>query len=254
MKSARVGMLPEFLEPEDLLQSAAVVIDVLRASTTIVQALANGANIVWPCLTPDEARTVAERGAPDTVLLGGERHGQLIPGFDLDNSPFSYTREQVAGREIAFTTTNGTKALLASRAAQEVLVGAFVNRAAIVHHLVEHHQNVVLVCAGTDGHLTAEDILFAGAVVHDLVAARPAWEPVGVQARMALDYFLARSRDPESFRAAFLGGRGARNLTELGYHRDLEFAQQNDLFTIVPRFDPTTGGIRPVNSRSADSD
>lgn len=244
MKPIHIALLPEFAEPESLSTSGAVVIDVLRASTTIIAALSRGAVAVIPCLTPEDATATADRAAAGSVLKGGERHGRLIPGFDLDNSPFSYSPEVVRGKQIAFTTTNGTKALLACRNAQEVIVGAFVNRAAVVRRITADYDSLVLMCAGTDGRFTPEDILFAGAVAHDLVASDSGWEPAGVQAQMTLDYFRARSRDRETFQAAFLAGRGAQNLFELGYHRDLELAQQDDLFTTVPRFEPTTGIIQ----------
>ncbi|MCX7429756.1 MAG: 2-phosphosulfolactate phosphatase, partial [Planctomycetia bacterium] len=113
----------------------AVVIDVLRASTTIVTALAHGATGVRPVLTVEVARALAAgfgsgSGSDSGVLLGGERGGLRIDGFDLGNSPLEYARARVAGRRIVITTTNGTAAVDACTAASEVLIGAIVNRAA----------------------------------------------------------------------------------------------------------------------------
>ena len=158
--SFQVHLVPSLMPGPLPSGSVGVVIDILRASTTIVHALAQGARQVIPCLTVEEAEAVAGR-LPERPLLGGERHARLIPGFDLDNSPLKYTRDVVAGRTIVFTTTNGTKALQQCSAADEALVGAFVNRRALVERLRTESRPVHLICAGTDGYLTADDVRHA---------------------------------------------------------------------------------------------
>jgi len=140
----------------------------LRASTTIVTALANGAACVIPCADVDTARQLAARQTPGTTLLGGERRGVKIEGFDLDNSPASYSRDRVAGKMIIFTTTNGTAALLHARGAARVLIGSLVNRQAVVQVLCADRRAVHLICAGTDGRTTSEDLLGASAIVAEL--------------------------------------------------------------------------------------
>src|SRR5690242_5734390 len=110
-----VHLLPTLFEPADLRGGVAVVIDVLRATSTIVQALAAGATSVVPCGEIDEARAIAAKAAPGSVLLGGERKGVTIPGFDLGNSPGDYTSDVVTGKKLIFTTTNGTRALLRAK-------------------------------------------------------------------------------------------------------------------------------------------
>src|SRR5258706_13920045 len=139
MPSARqldVYLLPALVEPAQLAGKTAVVIDVLRATTTIVHALAAGATQVIPCLEVDEARRIAaELG--ERAISGGERGGKQIPGFDLGNSPAEYSRERVAGKTVVFTTTNGTRAMLRCKAARRVLLGAFVNFSAVCRELVD---------------------------------------------------------------------------------------------------------------------
>lgn len=243
MPTVQVHVLPEFVDPAVLPGAAAVIIDVLRASTTIIHALGHGASSVLPCLTVEDARQAASRVPASQRLLGGERGGEKISGFDLGNSPLDYTPQRVAGRTIVFTTTNGTRALLRCAAAEAVLVGAFVNRAAIVRALQNFGRNVHLVCAGTDGRMTAEDLLFAGAVAGDLLAADRAWTAPDVQTRMAVDYSTARSTDPDRFREAFSGSLGARNLLELGMAADVDRAMQTDLFAIAPRWEADAGVI-----------
>lgn len=226
------------MPPGCLKGGVAVVIDVLRASTTIVHALANDAVSVVPCESVEEAQAVAAGHVPDKVLLGGERHGQLIDGFDLDNSPLAYTAEVVAGRTIAFTTTNGTRALRACEDATRVIIGTFVNRAAVARVLRDDGRPVHLVCAGTNGHLTAEDILFAGAIAADLDPQTP-----DVQTQMAIDYYRSHFMDDNTFRETIRASRGGQNLLRLGLDADVDRASELDRFTIVPEWSRDTNTI-----------
>jgi len=224
--------------------ASAVVIDVLRASTTMIHALAHGATSVLPCLTVDSAMAAARDLPLEKRLLGGERHGKLIPGFDLGNSPLDYPPDVVKNKTLIFTTTNGTRALLQCRSAVHAYIGAFVNRSAIVTRLAMENRSVHFVCAGTDGHFTAEDILFAGAAASDLVSAKHSgWTVGNLQAQLAMDYFQARSRTSETFRSAFFQSRGAQNLLALGMTRDIERAMEMDLFDCVPEWNSQTGLI-----------
>jgi len=246
MPTIHTHLLPGLLNETDLTGSTCVIIDILRASTTMIHALANGARAVVPCLNVEDALAAAQRFPAEQRLLGGERHGELIPGFDLDNSPFRYGPETVRGKTVIFTTTNGTRALWASRSAQQVLVGGFVNLSALVRRLKQSSETVHLVCAGTDGQLTAEDILFAGAVVRELqspATSEQAWKSGNVQSDLARDYFVARDRTPESFRQAFFESLGAQNLIELGMTADIDRCLQRDLFECVPQWNGSTGKL-----------
>ena len=161
----RVHLLPALFEPADLQGGIAVIVDILRASTTITHALANGAQKVIPCRSIDDAQAL--RTSPDDgVLLGGERGGIRIDGFDLSNSPDDYSNAVVAGKTIGFTTTNGTKALLRSEKAQKIIIGSFANFSKVLDRIVDSGKPIHIVCAGTNGAITGEDVLFAGAVVH----------------------------------------------------------------------------------------
>lgn len=231
-------MLPALIDGNALTGGVAVMIDVLRASTTIVHALMAGADSIIPCESVDEARRTAERPGSRDVLLGGERSGVQIDGFDMGNSPLEYTQDRVADRTIIFTTTNGTRALRACAQAERVLIGSFVNRAALVRVLREDQRDVHLVCAGTDGHLTAEDILFAGAVAGDLIGdQRP---DIDVQTQMAIDYYRARSGNADRLLEAIRSSRGGGNLMRLGYSADIERAAEEDLFDVVPEWSRET--------------
>ena len=153
-------LLADHCEAASLAGKTAVVIDVLRASTTIVHALAAGAQDILPCLTIPEAQQQAAQVGP-AALLCGERDGIRIDGFDLGNSPAEYTPDRVGGRRLVLTTTNGTRALQHASAAERVWIAAFVNLSSIAARLRDAEQ-VVLLCSGTRGEITREDTLLAG--------------------------------------------------------------------------------------------
>ncbi|MBL9124638.1 MAG: 2-phosphosulfolactate phosphatase [Planctomycetaceae bacterium] len=184
MSSLHVHFLPTLVEPDALRGGTVVVIDVLRATTTIAAAIAAGARAVIPCGELEEARQIAAKFARSEVLLGGERGGLLIPGFDLGNSPRDYLPEVVGGKTIVFTTTNGTQALLRCRQAARVLTAGFVNLSAIASAVQDfarsahESERIHLVCAGTRGQITGEDVLLAGCLADRISAfARDADAP-----------------------------------------------------------------------------
>ena len=243
----------------------AVVIDVLRASTTIISALAHGAAGIRPVLTIDEARALAAGGGPGSspdALLGGERGGLRIEGFDLGNSPLEYSRDRVAGRRIVITTTNGTAALDACSAAVEVLIGAIVNRSAVAaraRELAKAHgiTAIHLVCAGTDGHVTEEDLLTAGAIL-DAGSRLPGAgdDTLDASATASLEAFrgvlsaaagdkgsVADASAASAIAAAFATSRGGRNLIDLGMQADLPAAASIDSLSVVPRLDRGPNGV-----------
>jgi 2-phosphosulfolactate phosphatase len=246
-----VYLLPALVEPAALAERTVVVIDILRATTTIIHALAAGATQVVPCLEIEEARAAARR-VKGSVVLGGERGGLPIAGFDLGNSPAEYSRERVAGKTVVFTTTNGTRAMLRAKLARRVLLGAFVNLSAVCRELLEA-SDVALVCAGTDGHVTREDTLFAGAVVDDLVRSKQP-RRLNDQAEIAADAWrtAVRMLTDRPLGMTLRDSRGGRNLVEIGQADDIDLAAQIDRFDIVPELDLVSLVIRlPAGSRVA---
>jgi 2-phosphosulfolactate phosphatase len=162
---AEIDHLPE----RDLGGVTCVVFDVLRATSSMVTGLAHGVLGLHPVATIEEALAL-KRAHPEAVL-GGERHGERIDGFDVGNSPLEYL--ELAGRRVITTTTNGTVALKACREADEVLAGALLNLDAIAQHLrARDAQEVLVVCAGTFREMALEDVLAAGALVEALAPAR----------------------------------------------------------------------------------
>ena len=159
--------LPRLVEPEALAGGTAVVIDVLRSTTTIAYALAAGAKEVIACREVSDALALAAHLPAEQAILGGERHGVRIDGFALGNSPEEYTPERVRGKTVLLTTTNGTRAMDHARLAEEVWVAALVNASAMVKRLLGR-EHVHILCAGTDGRPSEDDILMAGLLVERL--------------------------------------------------------------------------------------
>lgn len=233
-RAIEVHLLPDLLAPHRLAGGVAVVVDVLRASTTMIAALVAGCTAIRPCAEVEEARALAQQ-LEGRVLLGGERGGVRIAGFDLGNSPGEYTAEVCHNATLLLTTTNGTRALLRAAEADRVLVGAFVNFSAVCEQLLRDARPVHIVCAGTEGAVTQEDTLFAGALVE--VLARAGNLPRNDSARLALDCFTVHGSD---LIRALAESRGGANLHALGYDDDIRAAAQVDRFDVAPelRRDP----------------
>lgn len=230
-----------FLPPPSVAPgSAAAVIDLLRASTTITRALDAGARRVIPCLEPADALAHRDRlisaGQPaHSLLLGGERAGILIPGFDLDNSPAAYTPDRLTDRTLIFTTTNGTRALLAARAASTCIIACFNNLSAAAARLPDD-RDAHLVCAGTHGEVSLDDVLCAGALALALLD-RGFTLPDDDQPRIALA-LNAAARTPDRLLAALRESRGGRNLIHLGLDADITDCARIDSTTTVPTLTP----------------
>ncbi len=244
-----VHLLPSHFEPGELQGGVAVVIDVLRATSTIIHALAAGADAVVPCGEIDEARRLAEGRPPGTVLLGGERGGLKISGFHLGNSPAEYSRETVAHKTVVFTTTNGTRALLRAQEARRVLIGALSNVGAIVELLAEETGPVHLVCAGTEGRITLEDVLCAGAIAHWLDLAASEADPGDDVTQLALSLFASCGHEydrahEDRVLAILRQGRGGRNLIECGMEADIAVCAEENKFDIVPELSRAPREIR----------
>jgi 2-phosphosulfolactate phosphatase len=248
-----VYALPKYVEPEELAGGTAVVIDVLRSATTIVHALAAGADEVIPCLEVADALALAEKWPADEVVLGGERHGLPIEGFYLGNSPEEYTPERVSGKAVIFTSTNGTRAMDQARRADEILVAAFVNAASVTKRLFDR-QHIHIVCAGTEGKITQEDVLLAGMLVERILRQGGMTYQQNAQAITAREQWLtafsmpralgSEPLEPERLAVELRKSLGGQRLVALGLEKDILAAAQLDRFEIVPRLDAKAWRIR----------
>ncbi|MFD2513728.1 2-phosphosulfolactate phosphatase [Pontibacter locisalis] len=224
MPSIDVCFSPELLHLYDLKGKAVVAVDILRATSTMVTAFAHGAADIYPVMQLEECRTYAEKGC----LTAAERDGVKAEGFDLGNSPFGYMSGNVQGRSIAITTTNGTRAIRLSEAAEEIVVGAFLNLQAVADHLSKLQLDVLVVCAGWKGKFNLEDTLFAGALVERL-QDRFASENDATLASLYL-YQTAKQDLPGFLRQS----SHVRRLENLEINKDVEFCLQHDTFSVLP--------------------
>jgi len=229
-----VAFGPTGLGPTDVQGRSVVVIDVLRATTTIAVALHNGAKAVVPAGETEEALRLAQTLGED-VVLAGERKSIRIPGFGLGNSPNEFTPEAVQGKTIVLTTTNGTPALIAAQGAREVLVMAAVNFMAVVDRcrvLLEEHGDLLILCAGREKSFALEDAFAAGRLTKVLL-------PEGGLRRVQVNdggiasLELARHYG-ERWLRAFRASAHGQTLAELGFREDLKLCAMENTHPILP--------------------
>lgn len=225
-----VILTPAEITPADLLDRPVVVLDILRATTSIVQALSAGARAIYPVASIEDALRLANTFGRDEVLLCGERKCVRIEGFDLGNSPLEFTPEKVSGKTLVMSTTNGTAAMALTGSASRVLIGALLNLSTVVEELVRTEAEPVLICAGVDRRFALEDVTAAGLMASRLMEARPGdWElNDGALAAVA----LAREFGVSS--RIFGLTAGGRNIANAGLSDDLDFCAQLDVHDILP--------------------
>ncbi|MGB9662098.1 MAG: 2-phosphosulfolactate phosphatase [Moorellaceae bacterium] len=212
-----------------------IIVDTLRATTTIATALEAGCLEIIPVLTPEEAIEMRERLGDERVLLGGERGAVKIPGFDLGNSPLEYTPEVVQGRRIIITTTNGTRAIKRAAGARLPLLAALVNAPAAAAAAVEAGGDVTILCAGTRDHFSLEDFLTAGLLVSELEKRGDYVLRDGAWAAREL-YRTYKDNLAQTLKNSLHG----RQLLELGFEADLDYSTQVGVLVSVPYY---SGGL-----------
>jgi len=208
------------------------VVDVLRASTSIVTALAHGARKVIPVETPKEAEEMAKALPAETVLLCGERESVRLPGFDLGNSPMEYKEDIVRDKELIFTSTNGSRTMLKAQTADDVFVGGFVNMSALIRRLTADDKDSLIACSGHNGGFCLEDGVCAGMIVDRLKKEMPqdAME-IGDEALAA--WVLYEYYDNELQRMVEESFWG-KQLIDNGMGDDLPICVSIDLYDVVP--------------------
>jgi len=203
---------------------ACVVIDVLRATSTIVTALSNGASEVLPVLNLEDAIEFGKMG----YLIGGERGGIKPLGFALGNSPAEYCTDIVKDRKICLTTTNGTRALINARKyANDIYVASFLNLSSTVERL-SVYDNIAIICAGNDGDVSYEDTQLAGFIIEKLCVIRSYALSDSALIALGLWQELGEPR--------FVGSH-AKKLIELGFEKDVEYCSSIDVNSIVALYD-----------------
>jgi 2-phosphosulfolactate phosphatase len=231
-----IQFIPQHISAKEAAGKAFVVIDALRASTTIVEALSNGCTEVMPVVTVNGTFHLAKKFPREDTLIGGERDGRKVKGFDLGNSPREYTRDVVSGKRVILTTTDGTKAFHMVAASQHVLVGAYTNAYAVAQRCMTLKADPVMVAAGKRGKFSLEDVVCAGMMI-DLLEKRGVDLTDGARAAS----ILYRSFDGGLLGMARISEHG-RTLIRLGFEEDLSFCVQTNISLLVPVF--RDGSIR----------
>jgi 2-phosphosulfolactate phosphatase len=217
------------VDPTRVQKGTAVVIDVIRATSTIVEALANGAQAVYPTLSTEEALRLATSLGRDDTILCGERKGLKVEGFDLGNSPREFVPDRVRGKRLVMSTTNGTRAFLAAQGAERVLAGSFLNLSGVTR-AVNGTERLALVCAGKEDRFSLDDALCAGRILRALI------EDNGVDPELddASRAVLALARDLEPDEALLRGTAAGAALVAVGLEDDLPVCAQVDRHAVVP--------------------
>jgi 2-phosphosulfolactate phosphatase len=208
-----------------------IVIDVLRASTTIATALMNGAREIIPVSTVESAVKISGNLFGDVVLRGGERNGKMIEGFNLGNSPAEYTAEAVKGKSIIFCTTNGSSAIVKSRYAKNLIVAGFINMSPVLSFVKELGEDIHILCAGKSSLFCIEDSVCAGMIITQLmndesinvdlndpaVAAAALYKSMGKNLQR-----MVRSTDHGKF------------LVDIGFKNDIKLCTDIDSVPVLP--------------------
>ncbi len=244
-----VVLLPSLIDPDSLVNKTVIVVDVLRATTTIVNALNHGAIQVLPQPSVEAARTAHDAHNGES-LIGGERGGKIVDGFHQGNSPIEYTPEVITGKTLILATTNGTVAMEQCRAAKRILIGAMVNLDAVAK-AVESDSQVTVMCSGTDRIITSEDVMFAGALMDRLLKLRAETDALPDvltdTAKLALDHWRTTEGAIQAGKPLadfFRNARGGINLVKIGHDADIVFASQINTVPVVPELDVASWSIR----------
>ncbi|MFL5741661.1 MAG: 2-phosphosulfolactate phosphatase [Flavisolibacter sp.] len=229
--SLHTVLSPALLHLYDVNNTVVVVIDVLRATSTIATALYNGAREVIPV---DTVERCIQLGRELECITAGERDGQVAPGLQYGNSSFEYPREFIEGKTLVLTTTNGTKLLhmALAKGAMEIITGSFLNFSAVCNHLVQLKKNVILGCAAWKDRVNMEDTLFAGAVVS---MVKEHFQINCDSSRMAQNLYGIAKDDLFGFMKRNDASHYHR-LINFGLEKDIRHCLNTDLANVLPEY------------------
>lgn len=224
----RIAVVPtvEEIRFDQISNRVVVVIDVLRASSTIVTALGSGFHAVVPVETIGQAHALRSAGS----VLAGERHCRKIADFDCSNSPTELSRQPHAGRQLILTTTNGTRAIQKAERAHVLLIGCFLNATPCIEYALSHNLDITLYCAGTRSEFALEDGLAAGLMIDTAQKIRPHIQVCDLGEALKAGYLYVSDRLEEVMARTTTGKRLIQHHCE----EDLRFCSQIDRYRLVP--------------------
>jgi 2-phosphosulfolactate phosphatase len=224
MRTIDVCLSPDLMHLYPVHDRTVVVVDILRATSCMTTAFAFGIESIIPVASLEEARS---RKSEDT-FTAGERDGKKVDGFDLGNSPFEYMQPHLKGKNIAFTTTNGTQAIVKSLGAIEIVIGSFLNLSRVANHLEHCPNHILVVCAGWKGKFNLEDTLFAGALVDRV---QKVLKPACDAPLAASHLYQSASKDMLAF---LKDSSHVQRLARLGIEKDIAFCLTPDQYNVLP--------------------
>ena len=227
MNKIEVCFSPELIHLHELEGKIVVVVDIFRATSTMVAALAHEVREILPFADLESCRQMQNKG----FLIGGERNGLTAPGFEMGNSPVAYLSGDYSGRKLAMTTTNGTQAIEKSRGAGEILIGAFPNLQATVSYIQKKGKDVLIHCAGWKGRFNLEDSLYAGALVKSLESTHAADEDGALAMKSLFE------REGHDLKGYLSQASHAKRLQNHGIESDIDFCLTLDLYELVVKVD-----------------
>ena len=230
--SLHTSLSPSLLNLYEVSNSIVVIIDVLRATSTIATALYNGAKCIIPV---DSVTRCMEIGRQIDGITAGERDGQIAEGLIYGNSPFEYPREFIEGKTLVLTTTNGTRLLhmALEKGAKEIITGSFPNLSAVCDHLMQKKQNVILGCAAWKDRVNIEDMLFAGAVIsiigkHFSINCDSSHIAATMYEKAKKDLFAFMKKNEASH---------YHRLMNFGLEKDIRYCLTNDGANVLPQYE-----------------
>ncbi len=223
MNSIEVCFTPELIHLHEVKGKLVVVVDIFRATSTMVAALAHGVTEILPFADLESCRAMQGQG----YLIAGERDGLTAPGFELGNSPVAFLEGNYAGKKLAMTTTNGTLALDKSKGASEILIGAFPNLKATASYIQSRNLDVLIHCAGWKGRFNLEDSLYAGALVQALSSSHANQEDGAI----AMSSLFAKEGD--NLTSYLAQASHAKRLQNHGIEADIDFCLSLNLYDQV---------------------
>ncbi|MDQ3073801.1 MAG: 2-phosphosulfolactate phosphatase [Bacteroidota bacterium] len=229
------GLLPCY----DLEDKAVVIIDIFRASSAICTALSHGVREIIPVMHVSEALEYKERG----FYVAAERHGEVVDGFDLGNSPYAFMDPKFKDQAIVLTTTNCTKAIHHASDARHIIIASFLNLTAVADYLKSMDEDIVLLCAGWKNRFNLEDSIFAGALTQ-MMGSHVNPECDSAVAAMQL-YDLAKN----DLRKFLKQSSHNQRMEYLQIEDDIQFCLKQDLYTTIPRFNGVS--LQPIESVTA---
>ena len=236
-----VHLTPHQVDELALRDKRVVVVDVLRAGTTVTTALNNGAREVIPTASVESAAKISGNLTGSITLLAGERNGKMVEGFHLGPSPLEHTPEKVRGKSVVFISSNGSPVFLKARHAREMAVCSFVNLSAVAESVRGVEGDLVIVCAGNGGGFSFEDAVCAGMLIQLLADRHKVALELGDAGFAAFALQKGHAKNlPRMLRDTDNG----RTLTEMGAEADIAYCAGLDTIPVVPALDGTVLRLR----------